>query len=305
MMELLRGIKEHCGIVLACRFKAKNTYEITMKEGRGKKLLLDGFKLKNARVMAKEARSNEMVKVCRLCIQPGHILRECPDFTCHKCKRQGHYARECDSQEGRRRGEEQKTVNEPASGSEDMFGSEEEQRQQDEDSDYENATIQERDDRVANRGQAIPPTIGSSMDGVSWGMGCSTRGMPEESAVAHTAESIPVTAMGDTRPEVMEMRSGAESRDRGAAPTFRNEEEGTLNDGGEGRSMEVRAEETSEEGESEDDEAVGSTEAAASIPVSVRVAIPLGGDRDGGNVGSHHGEGEMDSFQSSVSEPDP
>ncbi|CAL8238722.1 unnamed protein product, partial [Lota lota] len=54
MMELLRGIKEHCGIVLACRFKAKNTYEITMQEERGKNPLLDGFKVKNARVVAKE-----------------------------------------------------------------------------------------------------------------------------------------------------------------------------------------------------------------------------------------------------------
>lgn len=179
MMELLRGIKENCGIVLACRFKARNTYEITMQEGKGKVRLMDGFKLNNTRVMAKEVRSNELVvsflnlppyitddeirkklavwgvkatspikrrkwpgtdvadgtrfckvqfneliqslpystkfdtleggehfrvihdrqvKVCRLCIQPGHILRECPDFTCHKCKRQGHYARECSTE---------------------------------------------------------------------------------------------------------------------------------------------------------------------------------------------------------------
>lgn len=34
-------------------------------------------------------------KVCRLCIQPGHIFRECPEFRCHRCKEQGHYAREC------------------------------------------------------------------------------------------------------------------------------------------------------------------------------------------------------------------
>lgn len=34
-------------------------------------------------------------QVCRICIQPGHILRECPEFMCHKCGVQGHYAREC------------------------------------------------------------------------------------------------------------------------------------------------------------------------------------------------------------------
>lgn len=38
---------------------------------------------------------DRQVKVCRICIQPGHILRECPDFVCFKCGLQGHYAREC------------------------------------------------------------------------------------------------------------------------------------------------------------------------------------------------------------------
>lgn len=39
---------------------------------------------------------DRQVKVCRICLQPGHILRECPDFLCHKCNQQGHFARECD-----------------------------------------------------------------------------------------------------------------------------------------------------------------------------------------------------------------
>lgn len=38
---------------------------------------------------------DKQVRVCRLCIQHGHILKDCPDFRCFKCENQGHYAREC------------------------------------------------------------------------------------------------------------------------------------------------------------------------------------------------------------------
>ena len=181
MMDLLRGIKVACGNVIGCRFKAQKKYEITMASSKGKQRLMDGFKIKNSSIMAREISSDEMVvsflnlptyiedekiinkltewgvtaispikrrlwkgtdivdgtrfvkvkfnqyvkslpystkfetlegeeyfrcihdrqvKVCRLCIQPGHILRECPEFKCYKCKNQGHYAREC-TQSGR------------------------------------------------------------------------------------------------------------------------------------------------------------------------------------------------------------
>ena len=42
---------------------------------------------------------DRQVKVCRMCIQPGHIVRECPEFRCRNCGGQGHYARECDQWE--------------------------------------------------------------------------------------------------------------------------------------------------------------------------------------------------------------
>lgn len=40
---------------------------------------------------------DRQVKICRLCMSPGHVLRDCPGFACRECLQQGHYARECDA----------------------------------------------------------------------------------------------------------------------------------------------------------------------------------------------------------------
>ncbi|KAK5928664.1 hypothetical protein CgunFtcFv8_013712 [Champsocephalus gunnari] len=39
------------------------------------------------------------VPVCRMCLRPGHLYKECPQFRCHKCAKQGHYARDCVTRE--------------------------------------------------------------------------------------------------------------------------------------------------------------------------------------------------------------
>lgn len=38
---------------------------------------------------------DRQVRVCRGCLQPDHVYRDCPEFLCRRCGKQGHYAREC------------------------------------------------------------------------------------------------------------------------------------------------------------------------------------------------------------------
>lgn len=176
MIELLKAVELTCGRVIGCRTKTNKRWELTMSNMRGKERLLDGFKIKNSKIVATElvkdtrvvsflnlplyitdnqikeklcqwgveptseirrrkwagteiydgtrflkvkfpdnisslpystkfdtlegleyfrVLHDQQVRVCRLCLQPGHILRDCPEFACYRCKKQGHYAREC------------------------------------------------------------------------------------------------------------------------------------------------------------------------------------------------------------------
>lgn len=40
---------------------------------------------------------DRQMKICRLCMKPGHILKDCPDFSCRDCGEKGHFSRECDA----------------------------------------------------------------------------------------------------------------------------------------------------------------------------------------------------------------
>lgn len=51
---------------------------------------------------------DRQVRVCRMCIKPGHLFRECPEFKCFTCGKVGHYARECGERRERELEQEEK-----------------------------------------------------------------------------------------------------------------------------------------------------------------------------------------------------
>ncbi len=40
---------------------------------------------------------DRQIKICRLCMDPGHVFKDCPDLKCYECEEQGHYARNCNA----------------------------------------------------------------------------------------------------------------------------------------------------------------------------------------------------------------
>lgn len=59
-MELLRSIKDVCGELVGCRIKGERKYEVTMRDAKGKERLMDGFKIKNTKIMARDVMANEL-----------------------------------------------------------------------------------------------------------------------------------------------------------------------------------------------------------------------------------------------------
>lgn len=79
MMEILKKVRKECGVVIGCKYKTLKEYKLTMEEEKGKEKLLDGLKIKNSRVMAKEVDCMEMVVSflgLPMYIQDEEILRK-------------------------------------------------------------------------------------------------------------------------------------------------------------------------------------------------------------------------------------
>lgn len=61
MMDMLRKVKEDCGVVTGCRYKTPKQYEVTMQTSTGKERLMDGVKIRDSRILARDIQTDEMV----------------------------------------------------------------------------------------------------------------------------------------------------------------------------------------------------------------------------------------------------
>ncbi|XP_062241188.1 uncharacterized protein LOC133951326 isoform X2 [Platichthys flesus] len=117
MMDILREVKVQCGVVTDSR-DAEG--DLGGEAGGGRAGEAGGGRGEEA--------GGSQVRVCRLCIKPGHIFRECPDFKCFRCQKTGHYARECEERNAAAREEEERgeQMEEKDGESDDGRGAEEE-----------------------------------------------------------------------------------------------------------------------------------------------------------------------------------
>lgn len=51
---------------MGCRMKGERRYEITMHDGKGKECLMDGFKVKDTKIMVRDMITNELVSFMNL-----------------------------------------------------------------------------------------------------------------------------------------------------------------------------------------------------------------------------------------------
>lgn len=40
---------------------------------------------------------SHQMKICRMCMSPEHMIKDCPEFKCHKCEERGHFSRDCNA----------------------------------------------------------------------------------------------------------------------------------------------------------------------------------------------------------------
>ena len=60
VMDLLKGVKKECGVVMGCRGKGDGLYEVTMADEKGKNKIMDGIRINGAMVRGRDCMIKEL-----------------------------------------------------------------------------------------------------------------------------------------------------------------------------------------------------------------------------------------------------
>ncbi|KAI9540434.1 hypothetical protein NQZ68_040444 [Dissostichus eleginoides] len=68
VMDLLKGVQKECGVVMGCRVKGDELYEVTMADEKGKNKIKEGIRINGAMVRGRDCMVKELT---------GHYARDC------------------------------------------------------------------------------------------------------------------------------------------------------------------------------------------------------------------------------------